>query len=443
MVGLEGPHPTTRTVSGDREPAPAVRPAPPPAPRSAPCPAPRPAPEQASRRTPGTPTELMRDLRAEVGGPYATAPLAMTPPPGGPYQTHLAHVQVLGDMGWCTWNLCTGEASWSEHMYVIFDRAPEEGPIGLCELRDHVEPADAAAFDRALHGVLGGSRSQAEFRIRTRRGVQVLRTVLDPVTAPGGGIGTVYGVIQDITRAAEERSITDALSHAILPRQGSVIDLPGARVAVRYLPSESTAGLGGDWYQACRASRDRVLIAIGDVSGHGRDVIAPMARLRHALDGLGVTDAPPDQLLAWLNELVWHSHDGTTATALAGYLDPVAEEFTWAQAGHLPPILVSRGTARVLDAPDGVLLGADGRSCYGLGRVRLRRGDTLLLYTDGVVERPGRDIDDGLALTRLAATAVTGDDLPADLDRVITAVGGTNPADDACLLAVRLPLCLG
>lgn len=217
-------------------------------------------------------------------------------------------------------------------------------------------------------------------------------------------------------------------------------------MGVRYLPAERAAGLGGDWYQACRASRDRVLIAIGDVSGHGRDVIAPMARLRYALDGLGVTDAPPDQLLTWLNEMVWHSHDGTTASVLTGYLDPVAEEFVWAQAGHLPPILAGGGTARLLDPPDGVLLGADAHSRYEVGRVRLRRGDTLLLYTDGLVERPGRDIDDGLALARLAAASVTGHGPQADLDRVldrvVDAAGGTNPSDDVCVLAARLPLCL-
>ncbi len=342
-------------------------------------------------------------------------------------------------MGWSTWNLGTGDVSWSEHLFVIFDRPPEEGPIGLSDLREHVEPADAPAFDLLLDAVLGGSRSQAEFRVRTARGSRVLRAVLDPVTGPDEQVGTVYGVIQDVTRAAEERSLTDTLSDAILPRRGTTIELPGVRLAVRYLAAERAAGLGGDWYQACPVSRDRVLIAIGDVSGHGRDVIGQMARLRHALGGLGVTDAPPHQLMAWLNTMTWHFHDGTTATALAGYLDPPAEEFTWAQAGHLPPILVSGGSARILDSPDGVLLGADPESAYEIGRVRLRRGDTLVLFTDGLVERPDRDIDDGLALVRLAAAALAGHDLQTGLDRLIDAVGGASPTDDACLLAVRLP----
>lgn len=479
MVGAEGLHPSTHTAPRDLDPAPGRPPASAPAldpalsagladalpeglradlaadlgdglpgapPGDGPAEGrggePRYAP-QGVPDAPATPAALVRQARAHLGGPYAHAPLPMAPPPGGPYATQLAHVQELGEMGWCTWNLGTGDASWSDHVYVIFGRSPEEGPIGLDALAGHVVPADRPAFDRALREVLGGARAQAEFRIRTASGPRVLRTVLDPVAGPDGAARTVYGVIQDITRRAEERLLADTLSDAILPRQGPVIDLPGVRVAVRYLPAERTTGLGGDWYLACRASRGRVLIAIGDVSGHGRDVIAPMARLRHAVDALVVTDASPAQLLAWLNELVWHSHDGTTATALAGYLDPVAQEFTWAQAGHLPPILTGGGEARLLDAPEGVLLGADADSGYEIARVRLRRGETLLLYTDGLVERPGRDIEDGIALTRLAATSLTGGDLAVELDRIIDAVGGTNPADDACLLAVRLPLSLG
>jgi len=468
MVGAEGLHPSTTTAPCEPDPAPGRPPASPPdldplsladlADLTDALPADlaadgdgrpeappggegaHPPPDDSPHRAgPALPTALVREARAHLGGPYAHAPLPMAPPP---HAAQLAHVQRLGEMGWCTWELGTGDAAWSEHVYVIFDRAPGEGPIGLDALAGHVVPADRPDFDRALRQVLAGARAQARFRVRTARGLRVLRAVLDPVTGPDGTARIVNGVVQDITRRAEERLLADALSDAILPRQGPVIDLPGVRAAVRYLPAERATGLGGDWYLACRASRGRVLIAIGDVSGHGRDVIAPMARIRYAVDAFAFTDASPAQILAWLNERIWHSHDDTTATALAGYLDPVAQEFTWAQAGHLPPILAGGGEARLLDAPEGVLLGADAASGYEVARVRLRRGDTLLLYTDGLVERHGRDIDEGLTRTRLAATALTGGDLAAGLDRVIDAVGGTNPADDACLLAVRLPLSL-
>lgn len=415
MVGFESPWLSPHAVPGDRDPAPgddrpgltacAVEP-----PRRTP---------QGDRATPG----------ARAATPSAHAPDPLDP-------SLLAHVQALGDMGWGTWDLPTGGVSWSEHMYVIFGRSPQDGPIGLFDLREHVDPADRATFDRLLHDVLGGRLSQAEFRVWTPRGARILRAVLDPLTAP---VQRVYGVIQDVSRAAEERRLAHTLSDAILPCAEATPEVPGVRLAVRYLPAEQAAGLGGDWYQACPASRDRVLIAIGDISGHGREVIAQMARVRHALGGLGVTDAPPGQLLAWLNEMVWHSHDETTATALVGYLDPAAGEFTWAQAGHLPPVLAAGGSARLLEQPDGVLLGADPHARYGTARARLRAGDTLLLCTDGLVERPDRDIDEGLALLRRAAASLTGHDLQSDLNRLIDAVGGASPADDACLLAVRLP----
>ncbi len=369
----------------------------------------------------------------------------------------LSHAERLGNMGWAEWNLRTGDAVWSDHVYVIFGRDRADGPLGLPELAGYVEPGDLGALDQLLWSVVQGVEPvQAEFRIRRGGEVRNLRVVLEPLLAPGGPIG-VHGVVQDITgrrraerimsesrrqlleareRAAEERHVMLALREAILPAPGGRLDLPGTRIAVRYVPAEKTANLGGDWFEAAALPDDRVLLAIGDVSGHGLPAIAHMAQLRHALVGLTMTGEPADRLLAWLNELVLHRLDETTATAIIGHLDTETRVFTWSQAGHLPPILVREGKAEALVQPKGVLLGATCDQPYRLASVELQDGDLLLLFTDGLVERRTRDIDVGLDLAVSAAAQLLTCDLDAGLDRLLADIGGPNPEDDACLLAV-------
>ncbi|SDI36138.1 PP2C family protein-serine/threonine phosphatase [Nonomuraea jiangxiensis] len=374
----------------------------------------------------------------------------------------LAHAQRLGNMGWAEWHLHSGETIWSDQVYVIFGRAPAQGPIPLPELAAHIEPADVGALDRLLWSAVQGVEPvQAEFRIR-RGGcsgdLRDIRVVLEPLMTPGGPAG-MHGVIQDITgrrraermvsesrrqlleareQAAEERHVMLALREAILPEPPCRLDLPHTRIAVRYVPAETTANLGGDWFEAAPTPDDRLLLAIGDVSGHGLPAIARMAQLRHALVGLTMTATPANRLLAWLNELVMHQLKDTTATAIIGHLDPETRVFAWGQAGHLAPILVRDGVARRLDPPRGVLLGATSGRPYELATTRLHPGDVLLMFTDGLVERRTRDIDVGLDLALAAARDVPGHDLDAGLDRLLADIGGPNPEDDACVLAVGI-----
>ncbi|RGA02594.1 serine/threonine-protein phosphatase [Microbispora triticiradicis] len=241
-------------------------------------------------------------------------------------------------------------------------------------------------------------------------------------------------------RAAEERRVTLALREAILPEPGASIELPYARIAVRYVPAGRESSLGGDWYDAAPLPDGRMFLAVGDVSGHGLPAIAEMAQLRHALLGLSMTGASPGMLLSWLNALVLTRLDDTTATAVCGHFDPASRLFTWAQAGHPAPILVRRGGVRQLGAPRGVVLGATSSLPYGVADVRLEPGDLLLMFTDGLVERRSRDIGAGVSLVMRAAasTGATGADLDASLDRLLEAIGGPNPEDDTCLLAVAV-----
>jgi len=234
---------------------------------------------------------------------------------------------------------------------------------------------------------------------------------------------------------AMQRHVTLELQRAILPLHDEPFELPGLRAVVRYLPASSASRVGGDWYITAELPDGQVLLAIGDVAGHGLAAAAGMARLRGALAGLSITGAPPPQLVGWLNDLALHVGPEHTASVVAGYFDPVSRMLTWAQAGHPPPVLIRGPWARPLPQPDGVLLGAC-RCSYAAATVQLQPRDLLLLYSDGLLERRDRPMDEGLQILLEAVRQV------GDPERVITAalraLGSTDPEDDTCLVALHV-----
>jgi serine phosphatase RsbU (regulator of sigma subunit) len=224
----------------------------------------------------------------------------------------------------------------------------------------------------------------------------------------------------------QERHVTLELQRAILPLHEAPFDLPGLRAVVRYLPASANSRVGGDWYITAEMPAGNVLLAIGDVAGHGLDAAAGMARLRGALAGLAIT---------WLNDLVHHVAPEHTASVMAGYFDPPTREFTWAQAGHPPPLLVRGAAARPLGQPAGILLGA-GHGGYDAMTLTLEPGDVLLLYSDGLVERRDRPLDQGLSLLAEAAAGIS--DPEQLITAVLDAVSSTDSEDDTCLVALRV-----
>lgn len=232
---------------------------------------------------------------------------------------------------------------------------------------------------------------------------------------------------------AQQRHVTLELQRAILPLHEEPFDLPGLRAVVRYLPAGTGGRVGGDWYITAELPDGHVLLAIGDVAGHGLAAAAGMARLRGALAGLAITGAPPQQLVGWLNDLVRHVAPEHTASVVAGDLDPASGMLTWAQAGHPPPVLVRRGVASTLPQPDGILLGA-GQQPYAAATIQLQPGDILLLYTDGLIERRAGSLDDGLDALLAAVTAAA--DPEQAVGAALAALGGTDTEDDTCLVAL-------
>jgi serine phosphatase RsbU (regulator of sigma subunit) len=251
-----------------------------------------------------------------------------------------------------------------------------------------------------------------------------------PARAPDGQSDTA----RLAAALAQERHVTLELQRAILPLHEGPFDLPGLRAVVRYLPASHDSRVGGDWYITAEMPGGHVLLAIGDVGGHGLAAAAGMARLRGALAGLAITGSPPERLVGWLNDLVHHVGPEHTASVVAGYFDPPTRVLTWAQAGHPPPVLVRDSQAQVLSQPAGILLGA-GRSGYDAASLTLRPGDLLLLYSDGLIERRDRPLEEGLAALTVAASG------NSDPEQVITAVLdkiGSATEDDTCLVALQV-----
>ncbi|MFC9974466.1 SpoIIE family protein phosphatase [Spirillospora sp. NPDC127200] len=371
----------------------------------------------------------------------------------------LAQAQRLGDLGWSRWDLVGGGVSWSDQLYTIFGRSRTAGPLPLERLADHVLPEDLPQAEQLMRTLLG-RREPADLELRVRVGADVrhLRVMAEPVLDPLGAPVALHTVFQDVSRRrrsdemlaatrrqldrerrriAEERHIAVELQRAILPLPRGPRPLPGLEVAVRYLPAQSRTRVGGDWYEATALSDREVFLAVGDVSGHGLAAAAGMARLRNALSGLACTGAPPDRLLAWLNRLL-HRHRSLTASVVAARYEPATRTLTWAQAGHPPPVLLRGERAETLRPPVGILLGAVESPPLEPAVLRLERGDVLLFYTDGLVERRDRDLGAGFELLRRAVQERPGEGPDGLIDHVLAALGAANPHDDTCLLAVRV-----
>jgi GAF domain-containing protein len=200
-----------------------------------------------------------------------------------------------------------------------------------------------------------------------------------------------------------ERRTALALQRALLP--GRPQAPAGLEVAHRYLPVGASV-VGGDWHDIVSLPDGRAALIVGDAMGHGPEAAAVMVQLRTAAHTLAGLDLPPGQVLHRLDEMAAGMAASPFATCIYTVIDPAASSCVAAQAGHLPPVLVSPGgETRVLDLPPGLPLGL-GAESFQATQVSLPPGTTLALYTDGLVESRIRSLDDGLAALREALSSV-------------------------------------
>jgi serine phosphatase RsbU (regulator of sigma subunit)/anti-sigma regulatory factor (Ser/Thr protein kinase) len=229
-----------------------------------------------------------------------------------------------------------------------------------------------------------------------------------------------------------EREVAVALQRSLLP--GSLPDVAGVETAARYLPAR--AEVGGDWYDVIELPRGLLGIVIGDVVGHGLRAAALMGRLRTALHAYALQGIGPGRTLELVDRFVQSLSEDAMATAAYAVFDPETGAVRFATAGHLPPILIAKGGSRTVDITHAAPLGAFAYSSYPEHELTLSEGDMLLLYTDGLVERRGQSISDGIAeLLRVVRTAASADD--ACLRAMVALVPPEGVDDDVAVVAVR------
>jgi serine phosphatase RsbU (regulator of sigma subunit) len=237
------------------------------------------------------------------------------------------------------------------------------------------------------------------------------------------------------------RSVAETMQHSLLP--AALPATPRFTFAARYQPARHLP-VGGDWYDVVVLSSSRVAVVVGDVVGHGAAAAAVMGQLRSALTSCLLDGYSPRRALEHLDRFA-RRVPGARASSVACMLaDADRETLTVAHAGHLPALLLDATGTRYLGHATGPVLGVAPQPRYAQRRVRLMHGASVLLYTDGLIERRDEDIDTGLA--RLADTLTTARDAAPDsiastvLDAALAAGAGD---DDIALICTRLHQGLG
>ncbi|MFB7370651.1 PP2C family protein-serine/threonine phosphatase [Streptomyces sp. NPDC056222] len=333
------------------------------------------------------------------------------------------------------------------------DVRPEEGPgwaraavAGDPKLVDRVEPRHDERTPRTFEVVAPG-------------GVAV-QVVSAPLEWQGRVIGCVSAVSARAAAPTEHETATvhDAarlaavhLGHArrlgatertAFHLQQALVAEPGRphpnlEVAGRYLPVGARTLVGGDWFETVRLHFGRSLLVVGDVMGHGLDAAVDMNAYRSALRDVASTDLPPHRVLRQLDSVVADDGGLRPATCLMVQVDPARGAATFASAGHLPPVIFAAdGSADLVELPVGPPLGT-GVGGYEPVTRALAPSDTLVLFTDGLVERRGEDID--VSLARLSSLRLRPGSGPEELvEEVLQRLDARHAEDDVAVLAARL-----
>lgn len=309
------------------------------------------------------------------------------------------------------------------------------------DLADDAEPRFRAVFDTGEPQKLeisGTTPAQADDD-------RVWEEMIVPVRDDSGNVIAVAVTVEDVTerrRSREElrrlyrheHSIAVRLQQGLLPRR--VARPEGYDLAVRYVPGSAGLRIGGDWYETVRLGDDQHAFVIGDVVGHGIDAAIAMIEVRHSLAALSHAISTPDRVLDGLDEVVTQDEERFVATLVYGLLSPPDGRLLFSVAGHPPPLIISAdGSTSRLDDGRGPPLGISG-SPRPLANVTLARGDTLVLYTDGLIERRGEDLEMGLErLVQVAATPIEG--LESFADYLIESMADPDHEDDIALMLVH------
>ncbi len=335
----------------------------------------------------------------------------------------------------------------------------------LAVLGDELDPAA-----RALGGALGGSpavetaggRTTAAWPLRLADRVvgalglswngerEVMDEDADLLTALAAStaqaVDRVRALRAERTAADAVRSLAETLQRSLLTSAPHPDHL---EIAARYLPAAEHAQVGGDWHDAFLTAGGTTCLVIGDVTGHDQDAAAAMGQVRNLLRGIGYSlEVSPAAALAALDRAMRDLGVGALATGVLATIEPLEGtpdwRLRWSNAGHPPPLVVAPdGSVELLRTSPDLLLGLDADQPRADHVHGLPAGATVLLYTDGLVERRGASIDEGLAWLAESAAAFAAMTPEEACDAALEMVAG-HAEDDVAVLAVRVrPVPLG
>jgi serine phosphatase RsbU (regulator of sigma subunit) len=232
--------------------------------------------------------------------------------------------------------------------------------------------------------------------------------------------------------AEEQRTVAHVVQQSLLP--SNLPDVAEVDIEVRYRPGVEGTEVGGDWYDVLQLGPDRLLVVVGDVAGRGLKAATVMAALRHAIRAYALQGDDPTVLPGKLTPMV-ELEAGGFATVLFLDLDTADRKVRVVSAGHPPPLLVG-GDRRFVEVPVGPPVGVgDPTRVHDAVELRVDPGDALLAFTDGLFERRGEAIDDGL--DRLLETVAPDQPLADVLDHLVEDLAGTSGTDDLAIVGIR------
>ncbi|MFE1320449.1 SpoIIE family protein phosphatase [Kitasatospora phosalacinea] len=374
-------------------------------------------------------TARAKDLPDLPGLPALPDPLA-TAPPGGPAVRHhpgSVAARALAEGRPVAANLLSAEE--------LAALVPDRAALSACRAAgvDCLLAVPLIARGRPL-GVLTLARAHGSSLGFTDEDTELLAALA----------GRAALTLDHARRYARSQNTALELQRALLAEPGS--PHPNLELASRYLPSGITSVVGGDWYETVRLPFGRTLLAMGDVMGHGVEAAVDMSNYRSTLRYVAAMDLPPHRILRQLDTLIAEQENARPATCVLALADPARSRWTLASAGHLPPALLTSHATELIAVPTGPPLGT-GVGGYEQTTMELRADHALLLYTDGLVERRGEDIDASLA--RLSALRLPaggapgpggppGSSLDSLLDATLAALAPEDAEDDIALLVARV-----
>ncbi|MGH2724360.1 MAG: PP2C family protein-serine/threonine phosphatase [Actinomycetota bacterium] len=307
----------------------------------------------------------------------------------------LGEAQRIAGLGSWEWDIAGGRVVWSDEMYRIHGYRPREFELTFDKAIELVVPGDVERIRGNIERAFRDRQEvlpDLEYRIVRPDGEERVllgraKLFFDGERQPARMVGTV----QDITERARyerEHEIAETLQRAFLPKELPANDT--IELSARYVAPGWGVEVGGDWYDVVELADGRLVVTVGDVLGRGLEAAVVMGQLRMAARAHALAAEDPPGLVDRLDHLLRRIDPSQMATVVCVMCDPATGEIRTVSAGHPPPLVIGPdGTASFLDAPPSLPLGVAPGVHRQETEARMEPGSTLMLYTDGIVERRG------------------------------------------------------